>query len=193
MYSLKLMLTATFILTIFAGCTSSFDPTPKRVIPKYNNTTPELTARAVDTMYHEGQYEHANSLMCEPDEENMIFKIAENTYKETIQSVYSSIVRNRMYNNENFEYFNDDRNRIEEQLFKIRQHYYFNYVKYYQAYIVERKRLPNTVKNEITGVKQVNDTTTLVTLDTDYFGLNENSTYTVVKRAEKDWCVKTFK
>jgi len=145
----KVLLIFSLIALVFSAC-SRLDPTPKRVQTTFDQKDPEYVVLAFDNLLHRGLYESANTLMCQPDEENLLFKKAEQLYKDTIGTPESSVIRMNMYRDDTYSYYKDAYNNIEEQIFSIRQHYYFGYSKEYTAFIIDDR---NIMKQDRQSIK----------------------------------------
>lgn len=117
---------ASILVLLTSGCLSPIDPTPRQTTA-YNQSNPNSVKTVFTNLYHRGHYLHANTLMCEPDTENLLYREAEAFYKKTIGTPESIIVRMKMAQMPEFDYFDDTKSNIENQILKIRQHYYFKY------------------------------------------------------------------
>lgn len=132
---------------LMSGCLSPIDPTPS-VKADYTSNDPQKVKRAFIELYNGGYYRVANTLMCEPDSENVLYREAEAFYKATIGSPESVVTRMKMQATGEFDYFDDTRNCIEEQTLRIREHYYF---KYYQLSALNEKKELSLYLNKKNG------------------------------------------
>lgn len=113
----------------FTGCTSLIDPTPK-ISAQCDQTSRNEVTKVFSQLYLKGQYMQANTLMCHPDDENILFIEARDFYKLTIGTIASMDIRIKVADLKEFEYFDDTRQDIEQQTIKIRQHYFYRYYEF---------------------------------------------------------------
>ena len=194
MKKLKELLIIGLTPIIFVGCDAKFDPTPKRVIPQYNQETAMNVAKTFDTLYRKHYFEHANSLMCEPNTENKIYNITKNIWFNTKDKPISLTVKGDMYSKENFKYMNIYSSyeiNMEEQILPIKQHFYFNYAKYYKYLTKEEKKKERKYERYIIDTK-TNKQKEVISIETKFKNGEKYTNIYELKKKDNKWCVLDF-
>lgn len=139
-----------------------------------------------------GQFTLANQLMCFPKEDNDLYKYAEQLYAITKQKPYAGVIRHRLLSDHlNFD---DTNNNIENQIFTIKQAYYFNYSKHLIALVDEEgNNVDGEIKAYLVNKKNVNEKVTELLFKT-MSGKREQNYFLKTKALNKnEWCVEEFK